>query len=156
MQEKKSNIVTHREETGKIYLELSSVYKYNCSDQKHVEITNDVLQAYLDFEEADEHYRDWRRNHINKFVTSEEALQQDNMLAIFDEDYYLDRIFVEMLKEKCGERTYIRAVLYYLYGMSVTEIAKREKVSNSAIDKSLEKAAKVLAKIYNIPYDSQR
>ena len=154
MSKGKPEIVSYRTETGKFCLKLSSVYETNCSEQKCVEISEEILQAYLEFDRADERLRNFRRRHINKFVTSDEALERNCTIEKFDEDYQLDRIVVKQLKEKCGERTYIRAVLHYLYGMTIAEIAQIEKVSETAIDKSLKKVEKALAKTYNIPYET--
>lgn len=131
-------------------IRISDYYAHNCSEQEYAEVDDTILQAYAEFDRLDERYRDRYRTHVNRFVNSEKALEQQQDAEVFNEDYHLDRIIFEKLAAKCGQVTYRRARLHFIYGISLTTIAKNENVSVMAVKKSIDKATKILAEMYNI------
>lgn len=76
--------------------------------------------------------------------------QNKNNSYEFDEIRLLNEVLLESLKNKCGERTYIRAMYHFIYNMEISEIAAMEKVSINAVINSINKAVKILSKTYKI------
>lgn len=133
-------------------LKLSSEYSNNCSEQEFVEVSEDILQVYSSFNENEERRREWCRTHENKFVTTEQAMEQNEKYE-FDEIQALNKVLFESLKNKCGRRTYIRAMYHFLYNMEISEIAAMEKVSINAVINSINRVVNILSETYKISRD---
>lgn len=59
-----------------------------------------------------------------------------------------DELYLEYIKRFFDDKVYNRVIMYYLQGLTQSEIAEVEKVSAAAIHKSIVKFKSVMAELY--------
>lgn len=151
MADKEIKLEYSKTEDGRNLLVLSSVYQHNCSDQKTVIVDDDVLEVFQQTCRDQEHERNWRRRHGNRFIFLGSDENFDAKLGLIthapDETVESD-LYLEYIKRFFDEKTYRRGTLYYLHKYSQDEIAEIEGVSQVAISKSIVKFKEIMAKLY--------
>ncbi len=153
MADKEIKLEFSKTEDGRNLLVLSSVYQHNCSNQKTVIVDDDVLEVFQQKCRDQEHERNWRRRHGNRFIFlgSDENFDAKLGLITYPPDETVESdLYLEYIKRFFDEKTYRRGMLYYLHKFSQDEIAEIEGVSQMAISKSVSKFKETMAKIYKI------
>ena len=59
-----------------------------------------------------------------------------------------DKLYLEYIKRFFDDKVYNRGIMYYLQGITQSEIAEAEGVSAAAIHKSIVKFKRVMAELY--------
>lgn len=152
MFENEINIVVYKTDSGENILELSSVYKNNCSEQKTEIVSEAVLEVYEDTRKEQERHRSWNRRHRNKkvYFGNEGFEAQLGMITYSPEEQVHSEIYLEYLKQFFDEKVYARGMMYYMGKLSEKQIAEIENVSQAAISKSISTFKLIMAKLYNI------
>lgn len=151
MSDKEIKLVFSKTEDGKKLLVLSSVYEHNCSNQKTVVVDDDVLEIFKQSCRNQERERSRRRRHGIKhiYLGSDENFDAKLGLTVDAPDETVEgKLYLEYLKQFLDEKVYRRGMMYYLQGMTQSEIADIDGVSTTAIHKSVVKFKTVMAELY--------
>lgn len=150
MADKEIKLEFSKTEDGKNLLVLSSVYQHNCSDQKTVIVDDDVLEVFRQSNRDLERERSRKRRHgSNIFLGENENFDAALGLITNAPDKAVeDELYLEYIKRFFDDKVYNRGIMYYLHGMTQSEIADIERVSATAVHKSIVKFKKVMTELY--------
>ena len=131
-------------------IEVSKYYPKNCSEQNNISVSGIVLKQLEEFLLEDERYRNWERNHRAKGIYLDD---EDYIAAIgfFDKSNECDvdmRVWLKNSLSNCSKTTVKRAIMHFIDGMSVNDIADVQSVHHSTISESINKAKKALFKMH--------
>ena len=145
----KTNSIENEKRTNLIF--LSAYYTNNCSEQEYIEVNDEILEAYKEFNEIDRRLYDWDRNHRQKIYFDEiyigEVLEKRTSSH---EEYVSEKIFIENLISLCGKAVFYRSMQHYWNGRTLQDIADEEKVSISAVYKSVKAFKQLICDIYKL------
>ena len=150
MADKEIKLEYSKTEDGKNLLVLSSVYQHNCSDQKTVIVDDDVLEVFRQFNRDRERERSRKRRHGRNIYLGENE-NFDAALGLMTnapDEAVEDELYLEYIKRFFDDRVYKRGIMYYLQGMTQSEIADIEGVSATAVHKSIVKFKRVMTELY--------
>ena len=144
--------IFRKTETGENYLELSSVYPNNCSEQKIEVITDEVLEFYESLYRAWDSERVKNNRHKNKkiYLGNEDFEGSIGLFICSHDEKVESEVYLDHIKKFFGNRVYERGMMYYMYKYTEQEISEIENVSQMAVSKSIRLFKKSIAKIYNI------
>lgn len=130
---------------------LSDYYTNNCSEQECIEVKDEILEAYKEFQEIDRKLDNWDRNHRKKIIFDEIYIGEILGKRINSyEEYISEKIFIESLMSLCGKTIFRRSMQYYWNGRTLQDIADEENISVSAVSKSVKTFKMLMCKIYEI------
>ena len=150
MADKEIKLEFSKTEDGKNLLVLSSVYRHNCSDQKTVIVDDDVLEVFRQSNRDRERERSRRRRHGSNIYLGENE-NFDAALGLITnapDEVVEDELYLEYIKRFFDDKVYNRGIMYYLHGMTQSEIADIEGVSATAVHKSIVKFKRVMTELY--------
>lgn len=145
-------IVSYKTETGENCLELSSVYLHNCSEQKTVCVSDEILDVYRGVCRANEKNRSWNRRHKNKkiYLGNENFEAQLGMVSASPAEQIDSDLYLEYLRQLFDEKVFYRAMLYYMKDMTECQIAELENVTQAAVSLSIKTFKEKISELYNI------
>ena len=151
MKKKDYKALTPKTEAGTYIIRISDYYANNCSKQKYAEVSEEVID-YLIFKRREEkrlNERDYRT--FTPFGFDE--IETGEMCAVFSESAAEEYFSLELERTL---KTAMQAIspsfrrrfyLYYVAGLTLEQVAKIEKVSHTAVLKSLKSSTKVLKEV---------
>lgn len=147
---KNDNANSVKPERNKIIC-ISDYYPRNCSEQEYVEVRQEILDAYAEFDEIEEKIGNWDHNHkMNVFFNEQYFGQTWDVCVDSPEDSVIGKESVKSLVSLCGEIVFRRSIKYYLYKKTLNEIAKEENVTVGAIYKSVKSFERLLLNLHKI------
>lgn len=130
---------------------LSEKYGFNCSEQRTVEVSEEILQAFEDFRREENRYKMNAYRHQVPFGFCEvEAAEIGGKIFQSAEDEFYENIRNERLYSairQLSEANQRRFLLYVAEDMTLEEIAKLEGVSINAVAKSIRYSKRTLKKL---------
>lgn len=148
MNKKDYKALTPKTDKGTYIIRISDYYPNNCSEQKYAEVSEEVID-YLIFKKREEKNmkeKDYRT--LTSFGFDE--VETGEMCAVFSvsaaEDYFsleLTRA-LKMAMQAISPSFRKRFYLYYVVGLTLEQVAKTEKVSHTAVLKSLRSSTEIL------------
>ena len=150
MADKEIKLEFSKTEDGRNLLVLSSVYQHNCSDQKTVIVDDDVLKVFQQTCRDQERERSRRRRHgSNIYLGESESFDAAlGLVTNAPNEAVESELYLEYIRRFFDGKVYNRGIMYYLQGMTQSEIADIEGVSASAIHKSIVKFKRVMTELY--------
>ena len=151
MADKEIKLEYSKTEDGKNLLVLSSVYQHNCSKQETVIVDDDVLDVFQQTCRDQERERSRRRRHGSNIYLGENE-NFDAALGLITnapDEAVESELYLEYIKRFFDDKVYNRGIMYYLHGMTQAEIADIERVSATAVYKSIVKFKRVMTELYN-------
>lgn len=142
--------VFSKTEDGKNLLVLSSVYQHNCSDQKTVIVDDDVLEVFRQSNRDRERDRSRKRRHGSNIYLGENENFDATLGLITNapDEAVESELYLEYIIQFFDDKVYKRGIMYYLQGMTQSEIAVIEGVSATAVHKSIVKFKRVMTELY--------
>ena len=148
---KNNNVNSNGSEESKKVIRVSDYYPNNCSEQDYVEVSQEILDAYAEFEEIDDKIGNWDHNHrVNVYFNEEYFGHTWDVCVESPEESVIGKDSVESLVFMCGEIAYRRSIKYFFYKKTLSEIAKEENVSVGAIYKSVKSFERMLLNLHKI------
>lgn len=140
MADKEIKLEFSKTEDGRNLLVLSSVYRHNCSDQKTVIVDDDVLEVFQQTCRDQERERSRKRRHgcsldLGESENFDAAL---GLVTNAPDETVESELYLEYIKRFFDDKVYNRGIMCYLHGMTQSEIADIERVSATAVHKSIE------------------
>lgn len=150
MADKEIKLEFSKTEDGKNLLMLSSVYQHNCSDQKTVIVDDDVLEVFQQTCRDQERERSRKRRHgSNIYIGENENFDATlGLITNAPDEAVESELYLKYIKRYFDDKVYNRGIMYYLQGMTQSEIAEVEGVSATAVHKSIVKFKKVMTELY--------
>ena len=150
MADKEIKLEFSKTEDGRNLLVLSSVYQHNCSEQKTVIVDDDVLEVFQQTCRDQERERSRRRRHgSNLYLGENENFDATlGLITNAPDEAVVDKLYLEYIKRFFDDKVYKRGIMYYLHGMTQAEIADIERVSATAVHKSIVKFKRVMTELY--------
>ena len=150
MANKEIKLEFSKTEDGRNLLVLSSVYQHNCSDQKTVIVDDEVLEVFQQTCRDQERERSRKRRHGSNIYLGENENFDATLGLITNapDEVAEDKLYLEYIKRFFDDKVYNRGIMYYLQGMTQSEIADIEGVSATAIHKSIVKFKRVMTELY--------
>ena len=150
MADKEIKLEFSKKEDGRNLLVLSSVYQHNCSDQKTVIVNDDVLEVFQQTCRDQERERSRRRRHgSNLYLGENEKFDATlGLITNAPDEVVEDKLYLEYIKRFFDDKVYNRGIMYYLQGMTQSEIAEIEGVSATAVHKSIVKFKRIMTELY--------
>ena len=150
MADKEIKLEFSKTEDGKNLLVLSSVYQHNCSNKEAVIVDDDVLEVFRQSNRDRERERSRRRRHGSNIYLGENE-NFDAALGLITnapDETVEDELYLEYIKRFFDDKVYNRGIMYYLQGMTQSEIAEVEGVSATAVHKSIVKFKRIMTELY--------
>ena len=150
MADKEIKLEFSKTEDGRNILVLSNIYQHNCSNQKTVIIDDDVLEVFRQSHRDWERERSRRRRHGSNIYLGENGNFDAELGLITNapDEVVEDKLYLEYIKRFFDNKVYNRGIMYYLQGMTQSEIADIEGVSATAVHKSIGKFKRVMTELY--------
>ena len=134
-------------ENGKNRVLLSSIYGTNCSEEKTVDVSDEVLLCLETFTREENNYN--RKLRDNPDTVEFNEVMHGEMFGYCEhsfEEQTIEKICLDRLVEECGETAIRRFKLVVNENLSARAIAELEGVHHSSVDESLKKIKNVLCK----------
>lgn len=150
MADKEIKLKFSKTEDGRNLLVLSSVYQHNCSKQETVIVDDDVLEIFKQSQRDRECERSRRRRHGSNIYLGENENFDATLGLITNapDEIVESELYLEYIKQFFDGKVYNRGIMYYLQGMTQSEIADIEGVSAAAVHKSVVKFKRVMTELY--------
>lgn len=150
MADKEIKLEFSKTEDGRNLLVLSSVYQHNCSDQKTVIVDDDVLEVFQQFHRDQERERSRKRRHGSNIYLGENENFDATLGLITNapDEVVESELYLEYIKQFFDDKVYNRGIMYYLQGMTQSEVADIEGFSAAAVHKSVIKFKRVMTELY--------
>lgn len=133
---------------GKNRVWLASIYDFNCSEHKTIEVSDEVLAELEDIVRKENNYN---RNQKNKPKSEEfDEIKIGEMYGICEESFeeqVLENMLFDRLIKECGELHVNRVRLMMCDNMSARAVAAMEGVHHSSIIASVNKVKVLLCEI---------
>ena len=134
-------------EKSKRIIRLADYYPNNCSEQEYVEVSDEIYEVYKMFQRESNKQTVSDYRHIKLIYFDENILGEmfGAIKASIDKEV-IDKIWLEQLFMSCGKNAFRRAIMYFVNGLSTREIAAIEKVSHTAVVKSINQIKNIVKK----------
>lgn len=133
---------------GTYLIKMSDFYSDYKDEQEYIEVSEEVIDFLGECKRKDERYRDWIRRHRSGLrYDDEEFISKKGLYCESISNEKEAEIFLEQALSKCSEKIIRRAKMYFLYGLSISDISKMETVCYTSVKGSIEKAENILCEI---------
>ncbi len=136
-------------ENGMYAVDMSFFYPDNCSDMSVAEVSLDVLKQLLANKRADHNVLRKEKRHASYIHLGDE--EYAGTIGIFTDSPEAEadsNIFLQALRNRCGDVIYRRGVLLYLYHYTEKDIAEMEHVSQAAVHQSIVRFRKMFMEMH--------